>query len=76
MQLQQLKEASVKLSPNDRLELVSTIVESLRETTVPQAKRISAIQRLRGSLKTNQPAPTDEAIATMLEKRRIEKYLQ
>jgi hypothetical protein len=37
--------------------------------------RSGAIQRMRGLLKTDQPAPTDEQVAAMLEERRVEKYL-
>ena len=39
------------------------------------AKRADAIQKMRGLLKTDQPAPTDEEVEAMLEERRIEKYL-
>ncbi|MGB3238533.1 MAG: hypothetical protein WBB29_09570 [Geitlerinemataceae cyanobacterium] len=34
----------------------------------------NAIRRMRGLLKTDQPAPKDEEVAAMLEKRRTEKY--
>ena len=34
-----------------------------------------AIENMRGLLKTDQPAPTDEEVTTMLEERRLEKYL-
>ncbi len=39
------------------------------------AKRADAIHRMRGLLKTDQPAPTDQEVTTMLEERRLEKYL-
>ena len=39
------------------------------------AGRANAIQRMRGLLKTDQPAPTDQDVAAMLEERRMEKYL-
>ncbi|MEX0270945.1 DUF2281 domain-containing protein [Leptolyngbyaceae cyanobacterium UHCC 1019] len=39
------------------------------------AKRADAIQKMRGLLKTDQPAPTDQDVADMLEERRLEKYL-
>lgn len=38
-------------------------------------KRAHAIQQMRGLLKTDQPAPTDQEVATLLEQRRTEKYL-
>ncbi|MBD2092660.1 hypothetical protein H6F67_22680 [Microcoleus sp. FACHB-1515] len=73
---QELKAQIFKLSPSDRLALITIIVESLQETTVAQPDRSGAIRRMRGLLKTEQPAPTDEEVAAMLEERRLEKYLQ
>ena len=75
MLLQELKEQVFKLSPSDRLALVSAIIESLQDTSISQLDRSSAIQQMRGLLKTDQPAPTDEEVAVMLEERRAEKYL-
>jgi DNA-directed RNA polymerase specialized sigma54-like protein len=62
-------------SPSDRLALVSAIIESLQDQPVTEADRSSAIQRMKGLLKTDQPAPTDEEVAAMLDARRTEKYL-
>jgi hypothetical protein len=73
---QELKEQVFKLPPSDRLALISVIVESLRESPVSKSERSAAIERMRGLLKTDQPAPTDEEVAAMLEERRVEKYLQ
>lgn len=73
---QELKSQIFKLPPSDRLALISAIVESLQDAVVVQADRSSAIRRMRGLLKTEQPAPTDEDVAVMLEERRVEKYLQ
>ncbi|MGI2902491.1 hypothetical protein [Tolypothrix sp. VBCCA 56010] len=76
MLLQELKKQIYKLSESDRLALVSAIIESLQDTTKSQLDRSSAIKRMRGLLKTDQPAPTDEEVAAMLEERRVEKYLE
>jgi hypothetical protein len=73
---QELKAQIFKLPPSDRLALISSIIESLQNTTVAQSDRSSAIRRMRGLLKTEQPAPTDEEVAVMLKGRRVEKYLQ
>jgi hypothetical protein len=73
---QELKAQVFKLPPSDRLALISAIVESLQDTSVTQPERSAAIRRMRGLLKTDQPAPTDEEVATMLEERRVEKYLR
>ena len=75
MLLQELKEQVFKLPPSDRIALVSAIIESLQDTSISQLDRSSAIQRMRGLLKTDQPTPTDEEVAVMLEERRAEKYL-
>jgi hypothetical protein len=75
MLLQEVKEQVFKLPPSDRLALVSAIIESLQDQPVSRADRSGAIQRMRGLLKTDQPAPTDEEVAAMLEERRVEKYL-
>ena len=76
MLLQELKEQVFKLSRSDRLALVSAIIESLQDTPISQPDRSGAIRRMRGLLKTDRPAPTDEEVATMLEERRVDKYLQ
>jgi hypothetical protein len=75
MSLQEVKEQVFKLPPSDRLALISAIIESLQDQPVSGADRSGAIQRMRGLLKTDQPAPTDEEVAAMLEERRLEKYL-
>ncbi|MHC5777314.1 hypothetical protein [Nostoc sp.] len=75
MLLEELKEQVFKLPPSDRLALVSAIIESLQDTPISHPERSGAIRRMRGLLKTDQPAPTDEEVAAMLEKRRVDKYL-
>jgi hypothetical protein len=75
MLLPELKAQVFKLPPSDRLALVTAIVESLHDTLVSQPERSGAIQRMRGLLKTDKPAPTDQEVAAMLEERRVEKYL-
>jgi hypothetical protein len=75
MLLQELKDQVFKLSPSDRLALVSAIIESLQDQPVSEVDRSGAIRRMRGLLKTDQPAPTDEEVAAILEARRAEKYL-
>jgi len=76
MLLQELKEEAFKLSPSDRLALVSAIIESLQNNSNSQTERSAAIRRMRGLLKTDQPAPTDKEVVAMLEEQRVEKYLQ
>ena len=73
---QDLKAQVLKLTPSDRLALIAAIVESLQDVTVAQHDRSGAIRRMRGLLKTEQPAPTDEEVTAMLEEKRADKYLQ
>jgi hypothetical protein len=75
MLLKELQEQIFKLPPSDRLALVSAIIESLQNDLIPQPNRSNAIRRMRGLLKTDQSAPTDEEVAVMLEEGRAEKYL-
>ena len=72
----ELKAQVLSLPPDDRLMLIAVIVESLKNKTITQSDRSAAIQQMRGLLKTDQPAPTDAEVATMLEERRVEQYLQ
>ncbi|MEM6253756.1 MAG: hypothetical protein AAF821_12620 [Cyanobacteria bacterium P01_D01_bin.156] len=86
MTFQELKELSVKLPVSERLALVNLIVQSLQAELVPvslpgvpnenpvQLSVSQAIDQMRGLLKTEQPAPTDADVKTMLEERRIEKF--
>ena len=75
MLLEELKAQVFKLPSSDRLALVSAIIESLQNQPTLEADRSSAIQRMRGLLKTDRPAPTDEEVVEMLEERRTEKHL-
>lgn len=83
MSLQNLKEQARQLSISERLELVSAIIESLQDSSSQQPERSlkagtmrsRIIKQMKGLLKTDQPAPTDDQIKAMLEERRVEKYL-
>ncbi len=71
MLLQELKKQANKLPISDRLELVRSIIDSIQEITISSPKQTQSIRRMKGLLKTSQPAPTDSQINTMLEQRRI-----
>ena len=72
----ELKAQVFKLPFRDRLALISAIVESLQSRPVSESERSGAIRRMRGLLKADQPAPTDEEVAVILEDRRVEKFLE
>ncbi|MBR8835899.1 MAG: hypothetical protein DSM106950_18235 [Stigonema ocellatum SAG 48.90 = DSM 106950] len=75
MSLQELKEQARQLLTNERLELVRAIIESLQDAPSQQPERSRMIKQMKGLLKTDEPAPTDEQVESMLEERRVEKYL-
>jgi secreted Zn-dependent insulinase-like peptidase len=75
MSLQKLKDKACKLSESDRLELVRAIIESLQNQPSQQSEKTRIIKQMKGLLKTNQPAPTDEQVKAMLAEHREEKYL-
>lgn len=80
----------IQTLPEDQIAKVLNFAEDLSQAKIPDppriipstsiaglrslAKRTDAIQRMRGLLKTNQPAPTDQDVADLLEKRRLAKY--
>ena len=75
MFLQELKEQARQMSVDDRLELVNDIIESLQALPNSHTDRTRIIKQMKGLLKTDRPAPTDREVETMLEERRVEKYL-
>ncbi|MFM6043387.1 MAG: hypothetical protein ACKPCC_12445 [Dolichospermum sp.] len=75
MSLQELKEQAFQLPESDRLELVRAIIESLQNQPSQKSERTRIIKQMKGLLKTNQPAPTDEQVKAMLAEHKEEKYL-
>lgn len=76
MDWQELRKHAYQLSVTDRLALVEAIVKSLSDELRPRPPiPPGTLTRLRGSLKTDGPAPTDEDIEQMKEERIKEKYL-
>lgn len=80
MPLQELREQAIRLSVSDRLALMSAIIDSLKDPNLGgniqpsmARERSEAIDRMRGLLKTERPASTDEEVAVLLGERRLEK---
>ncbi|HYX15606.1 MAG TPA: hypothetical protein VE944_14795 [Nostoc sp.] len=48
---------------------------SLQDVPTQPFERSHIIKQMKGLLKTDQPAPTDQQVESMLEQRRLEKYL-
>lgn len=82
----------IQILPEDQISEVLSFAEFLHQKqrstqsqTIPLGtltdlgditKRARAVQKMSGLLKTDQPAPTDSEVATLLEARRTEKYLR
>lgn len=76
MSWEELRKEAYKLSVSDRLALVEAIVRSLNEELRPRPPvPEGVVERLRGSLKTDAPPPTDREVEAMREERLREKYL-
>lgn len=59
----------------ERLELINRLLESVRlSAETRRSERALALQRLRGLLVSEKPAPTDEEVATWLDEHREQKY--
>ena len=67
MSLQELKEQARQLPVSDRLELIRMLIESLQDAPSEQPERSRIIKQMKGLLKTDQPAPTDEQVTAMIE---------
>lgn len=74
MILNELQEQALKLSEEDRWQLVNALLRSLRPTSesTPKTKGIAA--SLIGIAKTDNP-PTDEEVKAMLDEHLVQKYL-
>ena len=69
MLLQELKNQANKLPVSDRLELVRSIIDSIQEIPISSTpKQTQAIRRMKGLLKTSQPAPIYCEVTIMLDK--------
>lgn len=73
--LEQLITTVRQLQPSDRLALMNAIIESSENQPIVDRDCSNAIRQMRGLLKTDRPAPSDEQVSVMLEERRLEKHL-
>ena len=68
MLLQELKNQANKLLVSDRLELVRSIIDSIQEIPISAPKQTQEIRRMKGLLKTSQPAPIYCEVTIMLDR--------
>ncbi|MCY6493178.1 hypothetical protein [Leptolyngbya sp. GGD] len=75
MQLDEIQDQALKLSPEERLKLANVLMRSLQPTPRPVTKRQEIAERLIGMAQTDAPPPSDEEVAAMLDERLAQKYL-
>lgn len=79
MTLSELQKQALRLSPEERWQLVNRLMLSLQPKTLPSFnwddKSDDPVQSLIGIAKTDEPAPTDAEVRAMLDERLVEKYL-
>ncbi|MBD2088543.1 hypothetical protein H6F67_01495 [Microcoleus sp. FACHB-1515] len=75
MTLQELQEQALKLSLEERWQLVYVLMRSLQPNPQSTAKPTGLAASLIGIAKTNAPPPTDEEVKAILDDRLTQKYL-
>ena len=75
MTLNELQDRALKLSVEDRWQLIYTLMQSLQPKPQSTTKPKNLAASLIGIAKTDTPPPTDEEVKTMLDERLVQKYL-
>ena len=75
MTLHELQDQALKLSSEDRWELVQTLMRSLQPSSQLVVKPQGSVASLIGIAKTDILPPTDEEVQAVLDERLVQKYL-
>ena len=75
MTLQELQDNALELTIEDRLQLINTLMESVRSKVPLLSKHQGLAASLIGIAKTETSPLTDDGVEAMLTERRIEKLL-
>ncbi|NJL23048.1 MAG: hypothetical protein HC895_23055 [Leptolyngbyaceae cyanobacterium SM1_3_5] len=75
MTLQELQEQALKLSIEERWQLIRVVLRSVQPHPQSPLKHKGLAASLIGIAKTDAPPPTDEQVEAMLDERRMQKYL-
>lgn len=75
MTLHELQDQALKLSVEERLQLINILTRSLIPKTDSVAKPKGLAASLIGIAKTDTPPPTDEEVKALLDERLVQKYL-
>jgi len=75
MTLRELQEQALRLSSEDRWELINVLMRSLQPPSRSMVKPKGLAAGLIGIAKTDAHPPTDEEVKAMLDGRLVQKYL-
>ena len=75
MTLQEIQEQALRLSLEERWQLINALMQSVQTQSQPKVKPKGLAASLIGIAKTDTPAPTDEEVKAMLDERLVKKYL-
>jgi hypothetical protein len=75
MTLHELQDRALKLSVEERWQLIYTLMQSLQPKPLKQTKPKGLAASLIGIAKTDTPPPNDEQVKAMLDERLMQKYL-
>lgn len=75
MTLQELQEQALKLSIEERWQLIQVLMRSVQPHPQLPLKHKGLAASLIGIAKTDAPSSTDEEVKAMLDERRVQKYL-
>ena len=75
MTLKELQEQALKLSSEERLQLIDTLTRSLQPQFSPTAKPRGLVASLMGMAKTDDLPLTDDEVRVILDERLAQKYL-
>jgi hypothetical protein len=75
MTLHELQNQALRLSAEDRLQLINALMRSLQPSNPLAVKPKGLAASLIGIAKTDAPTPTDEEVNAMLDERLAQKYL-
>jgi hypothetical protein len=75
MTLNELQDQALRLSSEDRWELVNALMRSLQPSSQLAVKSQGLAASLIGIAKTDALPPTDEEVQAMMDERLVQKYL-
>ena len=75
MTLQEIQEQALRLSFEERWQLINVLMRSLNPQSQSKDKPKGLADSLIGIAKTDAPPPNDEQVKAMLDERLVNKYL-